>query len=482
MHVIKGVVAMGLACGMLGPGVAVAAVGDLDTGFSFNGVAVTDLTGDSGVEDVAIQPNGQIVAAGNSDLQTQMITALTRYTSGGFLDSTFGSGDGIEEFDQPFPTPENALVVRPAGQILVAGYVDTSPDLMAVEQHLSGGGFDTANFGSPNGFAIANFSGQSAQANDVALTANGTAVMVGPLAVSGQGKNFAGAKVSVDGNTVTEFPVLSGLNVAGAIGNPGGDDSPEAVAIDPANGGIIVAGNVDPTAANGGANDDSDIAVARFNSLGSLDGLSGFGGGAGLVTFDIAEADTARAVAIQPDGKIVIAGSRQPAGPVDFDHFVMRLNGDGSPDTGFGGGGTGVFVQTAVSDPNVGKALALQPDGKIVVGGQTQVADGDWVVARYTAAGLPDTTFGGDGSRTYDFSPEAATMSSLALQSDGKLVSAGAIGDEFAVGRLLADPPPPVVVDPPTSIPAPPVTTTKKCKKRQKLKKGKCVKKKRKRK
>jgi uncharacterized delta-60 repeat protein len=114
---------------------------------------------------------------------------------------------------------------------------------------------------------------------------------------------------------------------------------------------------------------------------------------------------------------------------------ITRLMPTGSPDPAFGGGGTATVDFGPLAD--VANAAVLQPDGKIVVAGDTQ-ADEDVAVARLNPDGSPDATFGADGKATVDFG--FATFGyAVALQANGRIVVAGhrTGGDDFAVARLL---------------------------------------------
>ncbi|WP_244258237.1 calcium-binding protein [Streptomyces sp. Tu 2975] len=180
-----------------------------------------------------------------------------------------------------------------------------------------------------------------------------------------------------------------------------------------------------------------DFAVARYNPDGSLD--TRFGGD-GRVTTDISgegQWDTAYGVAVQPDGKIVVVGSSW----IEFENCcwftVVRYNPDGSLDTGFGGG-DGKVLTDFDGGPNEAYEVALRSDGRIVAAG---TSGGRFAVARYNADGSPDTSFGGDGEVTTDPGPapdEGGTGRTLTLQPDGKIVAGGDVGTtrfDFALIR-----------------------------------------------
>ena len=149
-----------------------------------------------------------------------------------------------------------------------------------------------------------------------------------------------------------------------------------------------------------------NIQVARLNPRGALDATFGSGG----------------KVAVEFGGD-------------DFGHAIARLKPDGSPDAAFDGDGTATLDFGSLAD--LAFAALLQPDGKIVVAGSTQ-ATGDFAVARLNPDGSPDMTFGAAGKATADFGA-AAFAFAMALQPDGRIVVAGQRtgADDFAIARLL---------------------------------------------
>ena len=138
-----------------------------------------------------------------------------------------------------------------------------------------------------------------------------------------------------------------------------------------------------------------------------------------------------RAVAVQPDGKIVVAAQLH-GGIDDVDIVVYRLLPDGYPDGGFGG---------AVSDfspLDIPADIAVQGDGKIVVvGTAVNGASAQGFVARFNANGTVDTGFGAGGKFIMP-SGDPSSWNAVALQADGKIVVAGQVGDQFTVARFTA--------------------------------------------
>jgi uncharacterized delta-60 repeat protein/uncharacterized repeat protein (TIGR01451 family) len=166
------------------------------------------------------------------------------------------------------------------------------------------------------------------------------------------------------------------------------------------------------------------MAVLRLTGDGTPD--STFGGD-GTVTAnpagpDLQEGGDGRALALQADGKIVVGGE---VGTTRFDFALMRFNTDGSVDTSFDGDG---IVRTDFGGYDGVESLAVQPDGRIVAAGGS---DSRAALARYHANGSLDTSFDGDGQVL----TPAAGAADMALQPDGRIVAAGTGGADFSVLR-----------------------------------------------
>ncbi|MEZ5302419.1 MAG: hypothetical protein R3F11_17560 [Verrucomicrobiales bacterium] len=166
----------------------------------------------------------------------------------------------------------------------------------------------------------------------------------------------------------------------------------------------------------------------------------GFGGGTGVVVTDFSGGnDTGLAIAVQPDGKILMVGDTT-SGSGDF--AIARYLPDGDPDTAFGAGGTGRrVVDIGLFDA----AVAVQPlvGGKILVGGAGLVqprGDRDFVVARLLADGTLDAAFGVDGLAITDVDNEGfnETVNAMAVQPDGKIILGGDAADGFTLVRYHA--------------------------------------------
>jgi uncharacterized delta-60 repeat protein len=223
----------------------------------------------------------------------------------------------------------------------------------------------------------------------------------------------AGSAEAAPGVLDPSFGAGSGV-VTTSIGTSAGAN---AVVVQP-DGKIVAAGGAAQ------ANNSEDFALARYDADGTLDPTFGSGG---IVQ---APAGTAIAVALQPDGKIVAAGT------VSNEISVARYNADGSLDQTFGTGGV---VTTAASGfGSEAKALVLQPDGKIVVGGDSSNGfETQFTLVRYDTNGSLDATFGTGGVVTTQVGAASSSIDGLVLQPDGKIVADGdAVNNSLAVPGL----------------------------------------------
>jgi len=212
------------------------------------------------------------------------------------------------------------------------------------------------------------------------------------------------------------------------------------VALQP-DGKIIAAGTVFVDF-NPGESSDTDFALARYNADGTPD--TTFGNGGQVTTDFVGLEDDAFSVLIQPDGKIVAVGSaNDPATFYDF--AAARYLSDGNIDTTFGVAGK---VHTDFGDQNFDRArsAALQPDGGIVAAGFATSQNGgvqSFAVARYNSNGVLDTGFGTNGMTQIDFGNCCQSATKVLLQPNGKIITVGgstgeSAEDDFLLARLTA--------------------------------------------
>jgi uncharacterized delta-60 repeat protein len=263
------------------------------------------------------------------------------------------------------------MVLQPDGKIVAAGRGGPI-SRYAVVRYNSDGGLDTSFDG--DGITTVDPSGGGGTAWGVALQADGKIVVAGQDWNGALGYDFGVARLNTNGSLDTTFSG-DGLLTTNIFG---GDDSAFDVVVQ-ADGKIVVAGEDRPT---------NDFAVVRYNADGSLD--TSFSAD-GIVTTDIAGSqDFGYGVAVQADGKILVTGYAFVLG-TEGDFALVRYASDGSLDTSFDGDGI-VTVDAGVSDQDEARAVAVQSDGKIVVAGTMAAwgTSGDFAVMRFYSDGSLD--------------------------------------------------------------------------------------------
>ncbi len=338
----------------------------LDPTFGGDGIVETDLQtpGVSAVHQIAVQPDGRIVAAGHTSPGSgQPDFGLVRYRPDGSLDSTFGGGDGIVIIDlagQATRAPSMALT--PNGSIIMAAQTDLPGGRLLITRSRSDGSPDLA-FGT-GGIAVHDFPGSQLAVEDVASDAAGNAVVGGgKYNGNGTGAQHLLARVTPTGALDSTFGVGG---VVTWVQGPGyGVVGSVAIQRD---GGIVAAGFTDNTRSE---------TIARYLPSGQADGSFGTGGhvttpiDGSLPGFDRPGTD----VDVLRDGRIAVAGEMRSG----TSHVRLAVvTPSGSPDPAFDGD-DGV-VELPLGDPDVpddGGFLALTRTGGIVVAGTDLVAGGE---------------------------------------------------------------------------------------------------------
>jgi uncharacterized delta-60 repeat protein len=377
---------------------------------------------------VAVQTDGKIVVAGYATVGPAAQIALVRYNVGGSLDKSFnGTGKVITAVGDGDCKGEG-LALQSDGKIVVAGYSFNPSGKDRAEftvlRYNPDGTLDSG-FGE-SGKVTTGIGGNSDSANSVALQEDGKIVVAGYTFAPGN-NDFAVARYNANGSLDTSF---NGTGKATADFSK--LDYGRSVAVQ-REGKIVVAGDAEH-------GDGRTFAVARFNANGTPD-MSFNKTGKVITDFGGGNAE-ARGVAVQSDGKIVVAGFASTDGTEKF--ALVRYNLDGTLDTSFGGTGK-VLTLVGMSGSNA-TAMALQGDGKIVVVGyavNNSGSDRDFALIRYNADGSLDTRFNGSGKVTTAVSDHDGHCEAVALEKDGKIVAAGWVssGDnsDFAVVRFGAD-------------------------------------------
>ena len=308
---------------------------------------------------------------------------------------------------------------------LIAALLVLSAASLAQPVHAAPGDLDPT-FGVGGKVHAMPFPGMSGpHPQDGAIQPDGRIVIVGEAWFSDTG-HLAIARFESDGTPDATFG-NGGVVVLPKFG-ANKYDIAEAVEVQ-ADGRILVAGEVDWISGN---RTTGDAIVLRLLADGTLDSSFGDGGVVRTSFGPDVQGNLVDAVARQPNGKIVIAGSATVGGSRHF--ALARFEDDGSPDLTFGTAGR---VMTALGVEDTVNAGVLQPDGKIVVGGAiwaSQTGPLDAAFARYNPDGTLD---GGFGSGGIVLAPSSTTsVQSLELQPDGKIVSAGGGSPRAVVMRL----------------------------------------------
>lgn len=385
--------------------------GSLDPSFGSRGIVKTTMGSDALANALAIQNDGKLVAAGEGTKGTNTVFALTRYKRDGSLDRGFGSGGRVLT---PIGSDAvaHALVIQKDGKLVAAGYSSTASlasHAFTLVRYDSSGDLDPS-FGSDG--KVVTPIGDDAAASALVIQPDGKPVAAGFTRKLGRGV-FALARYLANGSLDPTFgsagivttAVGSGTLASAVLANFG-------LALQ-SDGKVVIAGE-------GTVRGRHEFALARYRPDGSLDRTFGVGGK--VLTRIGSDGAFANALAIQPDGKLVAAGSG-----VDF--LLARYKPDGSLDPTFGSAGT---VTTPIGDDAEAYALVIQPDGKLVAAG-TSLNDITLVfaVARYKPNGRLDQTFGRGGKVTTPIGTDDSASFALIRQPDGNLVAAGYQGATF---------------------------------------------------
>ena len=362
---------------------------------------------------VAIQPDGKIVVMGVSYNGKKHQTLVLRFNSDGTRDNAFGVG-GVFNYGEKRKGNNygSGLALQPDGKIVVVGdsYYDKSREVLVLRCN-SDGSLDST-FGKGG---VATYRSQTKENKDlsfgVMLQSDARIVVVGS---THNGKNYEPMilRYNSDGSLDSSFGkegvvTYKGLSDANVWGR--------AVAIQP-DGRIVMVGVSYTTK-------KCDVLTVRYNADGSLD--KGFGeGGVAPSSCPPGGRDWGRSIAIQPDGKIIVAGNTRLGENTNI--LLLRYNANGKPDTTFGMGGIASY-QSMAKKGNWGQAVALLPDGKIViVGNSLSGPKKEAYIARCNSDGTMDSSFGKEGLVLSNCPPDSNNWGfAVTTQPDGKIIVVG---------------------------------------------------------
>jgi uncharacterized delta-60 repeat protein len=398
--------------------------GALDLSFGFEGTVITPVrTSNDEARSVAIQDDGRIVVAGSSNNGIDKVdVALVRYQSNGSIDSTFGT-NGIAITSDGNPTSRaNAVTIQDDGKIVAAGSSSNQTiGEFELVRYESDGTLDAA-FGS-NGI-VHTLVGNIANAHSIAIQSTGEIIATGPT-YNGNDYNFATVRYNKNGSLDNSF----GIN--GTVINeiPAGNNPVQSVAVQ-TDGKIIISGS----SVNG---INTDFTIMRYNTDGSLDNTFSI---SGIAETPVGiSSNFALSSVLQNDGKIIEVGyTKNPNIGSDYDFAVCRFNEDGSPDNVFGDNGISVTREETYDE--YGRSVALQSDGKIIVAGNSLLGTlSQFALARYNSNGVLDKNFGKDGMvNTMIGNHYDDKITSVAIRNDDMIVTAGYSNNDGSFDMALA--------------------------------------------
>ena len=423
---------------------ALLSAGALDTTFGAAGTGKVETFFDTnvGAAGAATQADGMIIVVGNGFNTTtnRAEFAMSRYTTDGRLDLAFyGDGKVTTAFTTPTgfqnaPVAQNAVGIGVAiqndGKIVVVGYTSNgSKNDFAVARYNYDGSLDTTFDG--DGKVTTPMGSVEDIASTVAIQADGR-IVVGGYSQANNALYYALARYNTDGSLDAVNDGTNGKAVrtsADAFDNDGklvdlnvatqSIVTSVAIVRDPILGDKILA------AGRGITGNNEDFAIVRYRLNGTRDSSFGPDLNGRVITPIGSGNDLPAAMAIQTDGKIVLAGYSDVGGAPDFS--LARYSALGVLDDTFGPNHNGKVTTPIGSVSDNGQGVAIQPDGKIVVSGY--YVDGgnvNFALVRYTVAGTPDQSFDGDGIATLDFDNGSTDVASdVELQSNGRIVVVG---------------------------------------------------------
>lgn len=408
---------------------AVAQAGNPDITFNATGKVKQSLSNNfyDGGSAVVIQSDNKIIIAAYTYNGSNYDFAVLRYNVNGQLDGTFGvAGKRIFPFSAGDDIP-SCIALQADGKIVVGGTTyNSAKSSFAVARLLTNGALDKT-FSADGKVTVAYRSGNS-NCNALAIQKDGKIVLAGKVAASGQ-TNFALIRLNTSGSLDNTFSTDGLVTTSIAI-----NDEAYSIALG-SNGTIIAAG-----VTTGAPGPNRTITLARYTKIGDLD-LS-FDADGKLTTNAATFESIGRAVAIQSDGKIVVAGYGANVEDDAQDFLTLRYSSAGALDASFNG--TGIAKQDYNGAYDAAYTVRIQGNGKIIIGGTTQCAAcifSDFALLRYNSNGILDAGFGTGGFVHTDFGAGPASYEEcrgLAIQPDGTKAVATGFADDGTFNVYVA--------------------------------------------
>jgi uncharacterized delta-60 repeat protein len=398
--------------------------GSLDLTFGGTGFVTTNYSGSDDIGNaIIVQTDGKIIVSGTSGSNF----AISRYNTNGSLDAFFGTGGKVITSIGMFSAGSNSVKIQTDGKIIVVGYsmnfAGTNNDFTIV-RYTNLGILDNT-FGS--GGIVRSSIANGSLAYSFFINPNGKIIVSG-ISFNGIYQSFTVMRYNSNGSIDNTFGTSGHVITHVGIGN----DFATCM-VQQNDGKIVVAGYTDT-----GSN--IDIAIVRYDSLGSLDNT--FGSSGKVITPIGSASDIANAISLQSDGKIVVAGWSYNGSSEDF--AVVRYDNTGILDPFFGTSG---IVTTSISSFSDGaRGIVIQPNGKIVVAGFSRNISNtlnNIAIVNYNNDGTLNNFFGVSGTVTTSIGSSHSDANAIDLQTDGKIVVAGrnfnSTDNDFAVVRYNND-------------------------------------------
>ncbi|HZK06858.1 MAG TPA: T9SS type A sorting domain-containing protein [Bacteroidales bacterium] len=399
--------------------------GTLDFSFGNEGIVTSVITeGFNMARAIAVQPDGKIIAAGHTGFSPNYDVAVVRYNEDGSNDNTFGTNGMVSISATTTSDYVLDMVLQPDGKIVLSGYIFTGSSTDVLLIRLNADGTPDNTFGT-NGIVITDFGNTSEVAEAIVLQDDGKILLAGD-----HEERFMLVRYNTNGTLDNTFGTGGLASADVGIGLCFGQD-----VVIQNDGRILVGGLAFDAAAN------YAFGIARFDANGALDVTFGE---FGSTLFSIGTGyDFMIAIALQSDGKI-IAGGHTWIGtqPLRYDFAAARLDENGNIDNTFGT--NGITTVNLIYGGNYLTDMVIQNDDKIILSGYAEgPEDYDMGLVRLNANGLLDTSFGTDGITITDLNKDIDQGTAVAIQPDGKIVvaghTAGADFPEFLVARFMND-------------------------------------------
>jgi uncharacterized delta-60 repeat protein len=385
--------------------------GTLDPSFGAGGKVVYDRDQTDLYNDVQVQTDGRIVAAGTSMTPTYTaVIEVTRYLADGTFDPSFGTGGHFNYTYNGNPeTMAYRCLIKTNGKILIAGHTTDYTTWGILLIQLNSDGTPDPAFGT-NGVVYQNFTPGECAAFGLALQSDNK------ILISGYKQNAGFSSVPY----VARFSAAGVLDASFGTGGVAevsvitGDNDFSAVCVQ-TDGKILAAGHY-----NSGPSWFT-LLLARFDQNGILDPTYG---NAGVVNMNLDNVDDEFFDMEMSGNDCVLTGFTVTQSDITYHLLLMKFDQNGLPVASFGDGGKVIWGNV---DYTFGDALEIQDDGKIVIAGCTgglQPANNDWALWRFNADGSIDNTFGNNGITTTEFFGHADEALGVALWED-KIIVAG---------------------------------------------------------